>query len=553
MATLALEKLTCPKCGHQASGVKPGNRCPQEDGYALVDPGALVRAGSDPFLGRVLCGRYPLIDVLGAGGMGAVYQAIQEPVGRIVAIKVIRPDAKDQDPGVVARFQREARATARLEHENVVSLYDHGQDEDGTLFLVMEYLRGATLSTVLRARRVLPPDAAVAIMCPVLSALDAAHEVGIVHRDLKPDNIMLVPNREGDERVKVLDFGVAKLVAGEKDNVHTRQNLLLGTPLYMSPEVAIGEGVTASVDLYAAGVILYEMLTGMVPFTGATPYAVLTMHATVPPLPFTPSLAVPAALEAVVMRALAKRPAERFPSAKAMSEALRLSIGGVPVAAAGLRLSGGITRPSSEREPHLPPTLLSTSSQMSGQRPTGDLTGPVQRGRGRTILLLAAAASVLGGGGWFLFGGGSHPSPPSSPEAVSPPPAAVAPPLPEAAARGPSVPSHPMPTPHVPPSEPGMVPPSSAAPAESSVSRRAADQAPSNPVPSMVPASLALRPSAGPPPAPQSAAGSQSARPKAARAPSFSPPAPAPPAPSTAATSSSPPPTRVERHKVHIQ
>jgi serine/threonine-protein kinase len=398
MATAVMEKLVCPHCGHTAAGVKPGYRCPREDGYALVDPDALARAGKDPFLGRVLQGRYPLLALIGGGGMGAVYKAIQEPVGREVAIKVIRPEALHQDPGVVGRFQREARATARLEHENVVTLYDHGQDEDGTMFLVMELLRGQTLTSVLRARKVLPASEAVAVARPVLSALAAAHEMGLVHRDLKPENIMLVLNRDGEERVKVLDFGVAKVFSGEKDDVRTRANLVLGTPLYMSPEQAIGQGIGPASDLYAVGVVLYEMLTGAVPFNGETAYAVLDCHRNVPPRPFVPTLGVPAALEAAVMRALSKAAADRYASAREMSAALRTSLGG-GAGDSSLRVSGGVAPIAPPAgEPDLPATVMSPSSQLAGQLPTG--SEPAARaGRGTLWAAALVLLLVLGAAG----------------------------------------------------------------------------------------------------------------------------------------------------------
>lgn len=421
MATAVMEKLVCPHCGHTAAGVKPGYRCPRDDGYALVDPAAAALAGNDPLLGRVLQGRYPLLSLIGGGGMGAVYKAIQEPVGREVAIKVIRPEALQQDPGVVARFQREARATARLEHENVVTLYDHGQDEDGTMFLVMELLRGQTLSAVLRARKGLPPAEAVSVARPVLSALAAAHEMGLVHRDLKPENIMLVLNRDGEERVKVLDFGVAKVLSGENDDVRTQANLVLGTPRYMSPEQAIGQGIGPASDLYAVGVILYEMLTGAVPFTGATPYAVLELHRNAQPRPFLPALGVPPALEAVVMKALSKGAADRPASAREMSAALRASLGVAPVENA-LHVSVGLAPLANlAGEPNLPPTVMSPSSQLAGQMSTGTTSGATASvSRSALMAVGVAVLSGLGFAWWWATRQETGPSAPPARAVVEP-------------------------------------------------------------------------------------------------------------------------------------
>ncbi len=235
MATQILTKLICPSCGNAATGVKPGTRCPMDDGYVLVDAQLRARYASDPMLGRVLADKYALIGVIGQGGMGSVYVGVHESVGREVAVKVIR---RLEGPGadqLRGRFAREAKAIGRLSHDNLVTLFDYGEDQDGTLYLVMEFLRGQSLGARLRALGALSPVDAVVVTCQILAAISEAHELGLVHRDLKPENIILVPMKDGTERVKVLDFGIAKAVSGGDDTVETRQGIVLGTPRTWPP------------------------------------------------------------------------------------------------------------------------------------------------------------------------------------------------------------------------------------------------------------------------------------------------------------------------------
>ncbi len=418
MSTTVLPRLECPRCGHVAAGVRPGTACPHDDGFVLVDPAERVRAGDDPLLGRLLSGRYAILGLLGRGGMGAVYTGLQLSVSREVAIKVILPDAR-RSPEIAARFGREARALARLSHENVVVLFDHGQDDDGTLYLVMERLRGETLGEMLRRRRGLPVDEAVRILRPVLSALGAAHRLGLVHRDLKPDNIMLVPGDTGQPRVKVLDFGIVKAMEADLGTLQTAGSIVLGTPLYMSPEQAVGTGVGPATDLYAAGVILYQMLAGAPPFGGETPYAVLECHrhAAVPPLP--PERAIPAAIETIVRRALEKAPAARFADAEEMTRALEAAT--APAAAGpstGVRVSADAATLDAVPDP--PPTLIVASDDDSSVLSAQRTSQPLERSETRRLSRgwLVAALALVGAG--FVVSRFAGSEPPSSP-----PPAAV--------------------------------------------------------------------------------------------------------------------------------
>ena len=229
--------------------------CPN-DGARLI---RLADRG-DQLLGRVLDGRYQIIDRLGKGGMGVVYRAIQLSVDREVAVKVV--DARlAHDLGAAKRFLREARLASRLSQPSVVGVYDFGQTEDGVLYLVMELLRGHTLAAELVGGRRFTLRRAAGIAIQLCDALEAAHTQGIIHRDLKPGNIVVLDDPPGRDLIKVLDFGLAKSLA-ESETKATDTGLVVGTPRYMAPEIILGERPTAQSDLYAVGVILGELATG---------------------------------------------------------------------------------------------------------------------------------------------------------------------------------------------------------------------------------------------------------------------------------------------------
>jgi tetratricopeptide (TPR) repeat protein len=278
----------------------------------------------DPLLGQRLGGRYRLGAVLGRGGMGTVYRATREDTGDEVAVKVLRHELASA-PDARARFEREARAVGRLDHPGCVTVTDFGDDpEGGHYYLVMELAPGEPLSRRL-ARGPLSPVAAALVADGVLAALAHAHAHGIVHRDLKPENIMVGPLGEHGGVVKILDFGVARL-DGEPEGGRgaTLPGLVLGTPHYLSPEQCLGEPGDARSDLYAVGVLLYEMVTGRRPFDAATPRELYAQHIgrdPQPPSQLAPSDIAPA-LDVLIMRALAKSPSERFASAEEMRNAL---------------------------------------------------------------------------------------------------------------------------------------------------------------------------------------------------------------------------------------
>jgi serine/threonine protein kinase len=308
------------------------NTLPRSEPRPLVAPAVswnvrIAPTTKDPLCGRTIAGdKYVLESVIGTGAMGIVFKGTHRELGRTVAIKVLNPRWRD-DPDSLAVFKTEARAASLLEHANVARLYDYGQEEDGLVYIVMEYLSGYTLGSVLDARKRLTIPRAVDIVMQVCSALAAAHEHGIVHRDVKPDNIVLVPAQDDEgqptEIVKVCDFGIAALGTARDPN----DDRTGGTPEYMAPEQARGANVTPAADVYAAGVVLYEMVTGEVPFKADAPYRVLIKHANEPPRP--PSELVPGlapAIEAVILRALEKAPERRFQSARDMRAELRKAL-----------------------------------------------------------------------------------------------------------------------------------------------------------------------------------------------------------------------------------
>ena len=267
-------------------------------------------------VGRVIANRYRIESLVGAGAIGAVYKATHVDLPRTFAIKVLHPHFRT-DAQLLSSFRTEARAASLLDHPNVTVVHDFGEEPDGLVYIVMEYLAGTNLQAVLDAERRIEPRRAIGIMAQVCSALSAAHERGIVHRDVKPDNIMLVPSRDDEgrpfEMVKVCDFGIAALETGEVRGAASGQ-WTAGTPEYMAPEQSQGRADARS-DIYACGIVLYEMVTGRPPFVGDTPAATLAKHMT--ELPRRPSEIAPGitpALEAVILCAIEKLSSRRFPT-----------------------------------------------------------------------------------------------------------------------------------------------------------------------------------------------------------------------------------------------
>ncbi len=318
-------------------------------------------AGSSGFIGREVAGRYRILAKLGEGGMGAVYRAEQISLKRTVALKVLRPELS-AEPGMVRRFNAEAELAAKLSHPNTVTLFDFGQDADGSLFIAMEYLEGRSLREVLTREGPLSPGRALAISEQLCASLADAHSRGIVHRDLKPDNVMLVKRGRATDVARVLDFGIAKLRDEQTDGANrpmTRAGDLLGTPQYMAPEQIRGETVDARTDIYALGAMLYEMVTGRLPFEGPTLMSILSKHLTempVPPRDRRPDLRISPTLNQLVMDALDKDPARRPATMDAFADRLaRLVVEVGPRSDAPVGAAGAAGFPPPPALPDSPP------------------------------------------------------------------------------------------------------------------------------------------------------------------------------------------------------
>lgn len=304
----------CPKCGREFASNE--RVCP-DDGSLLDDT---VRE-EDRVTGKTLDAKYRIEGFLKRGGMGAVYRGTHLMLGKPVAIKLIKPELVSSKE-VVERFLREARAAAQLAHPNIVTVHDLGQTTDGTLYIAMELVDGRSLKEIIQKEGPWEPARAVRLGKAIARALALAHRKGVVHRDLKPQNIMVSRDADGEEIPKLLDFGIARTLEPDTPAL-TSTGVVLGTPHYMSSEQAKGLPADARSDLYALGIILYEMLAGRVPFDDTSIPSLLVKHMSEPPAPPTsvrPS--IPRGLEAVVLRCLEKEPDARYQTAEALIEAL---------------------------------------------------------------------------------------------------------------------------------------------------------------------------------------------------------------------------------------
>lgn len=298
----------CTICGAKWRG--DPSVCPL-DGGSLEDL-------PDALLARTIAGRYVVTERIGAGGMGTVYRARHEIVGRDVAIKFLAPELA-LDATSRSRFLREAKAANRINHEHIIDITDYGETQDGLVYLVMEFLDGRPLGDAIDEGR-FPAFRAVDVARQIAYALARAHELDVIHRDIKPDNVYLLERPGGGDFVKLLDFGLAKM----KGEIRlTASGAVFGTPEYMAPEQARGKPLTGKADLYALGCVLYEMLTGSPPFDGPTPDLILSHISAVPPVPSELVPNIPPDLDAIVLRLLAKEPDDRYADAHHLGEELR--------------------------------------------------------------------------------------------------------------------------------------------------------------------------------------------------------------------------------------
>ena len=355
-ASLAAGLQFCGNCGRALSAADPTE----------------VADASDPWLGRVVDGRYRVQARLGTGGMGVVYKVEHLHLGKTAAMKVLSPETAAK-PEMIRRFRLEAQSVSKLNHPNIVQTFDFGQS-DGALYLVMEYIKGDDLSSLLRREGPWSFARAARFFAQVCSGLTEAHEAGIVHRDLKPENLMLVRRREGVEHAKVLDFGLAKLrERGPNERAISTGGQVIGTPYYMAPEQVRGEDLDARADIYSLGATLYRVLTGEPPFDAPSPMSVLSKHLTddvVPPRSRAPARALPIDADRIVLRAMAKSVEDRYASAAEVQEDLEraLTAPGVAttsVATVALRKSTAVARAAGEAPTlslGIPPTRSGTTA-----------------------------------------------------------------------------------------------------------------------------------------------------------------------------------------------
>jgi serine/threonine-protein kinase len=356
--------------------------------------------------GQSIDGRYRLIRKVGEGGMGEVYEAEGIHNGKTVAIKILH-GSRATDPTLDARLAREARATSRIDHPNVVRVEDFGRDPGGHLYMAMEWLDGATLDEHLEDGP-MEPDRAIAITRQICAGLQAAHDIGLVHRDLKPANVFLVDHGQPGERVVLVDFGIAKLIGDDAHSALTEQGTFVGTPYYVAPEQALGEPIDSRADLYALGAMLYEMLTGRPPFEASSVMGVLQQHIEATPRPPSRGRSdqLPA-LDALVLRCMAKRPDDRFASVAEVS-ALLDQLESRPASASLAEEIGTVPRHVAEPNP-------GPSSSRSMVRAIG--VSPARRVLALLIILglLAGAAAAV----WVFFGARGDDSPATEPVRTS--------------------------------------------------------------------------------------------------------------------------------------
>ncbi len=392
----------------------------------------MTQAGEqDPLVGQVVAGKYRIVRLLGEGGMGCVYMA-EQMLGtstRKVALKTLHKHLS-HDPHIKARFDREAGTVAALEHPNTIQVYDFGAMEDGTLYLVMEFVQGNSVADLLEKEGPMPPARVENIMRQVCGSLEEAHGHGIVHRDLKPDNVVLTERAGQKDWVEVLDFGIAKRSSEHDPNEAklTQQGMVLGTPPYMSPEQFTGQPIDSRSDIYALGVMAYEMLTGRLPWQANTAWEWASKHMTEPPTPLDSQplgAHVPPAMRSAIQRALAKNKDERFGSVKEFFEAFSGKHGAeaalpapIPGRAkteigAPMPMMGGMGGPA------VTPGAFAAPAPGPGPGPAAVPPGPMHSARdgakkgpgGLVIGLGVLAVLLLGGGAAALALRGNKPKP----------------------------------------------------------------------------------------------------------------------------------------------
>jgi eukaryotic-like serine/threonine-protein kinase len=361
----------------------------------------------DPLIGQVLSGRFEIVEPIGIGGMGRVYKAIQRPLDRTVALKVLNPRYDgSKDPGFEKRFFFEASMTARLKHPNTITVHDYGRTDEGVYYIAMEYVEGETLQQLGQREGPLAWDRVLNLGAQIARAVREAHQLGLVHRDLKPANIMLLPDGGGGEVVKVLDFGLVKSFLVERPRLAapaapeiTQAGVLLGSPLYMAPEQAKNE-VDPRTDIYSLGVLLFQAIAGRTPFQGRDSIEIIVKHIRERPPRLAELAEVPAEVDALVMKCLEKAPAARFQSMDQLLEAMRVATGGQ--ATSGAFVDPRSSASGAERRAAVPVTATQPTARgprlEAGERPAPvelAATGPHRHAR--TGVALGAVLVTVGG------------------------------------------------------------------------------------------------------------------------------------------------------------
>jgi len=359
----------------------------------------------DPFIGRdILNGQFQILQKIGSGGMGAVYKALQSDMNRMVGVKILHPKLANRKD-LVSRFRREARAMSQLTHPNTVKVFLYGELDDGSLYIIMEFLEGKNLNQTVRTEGPFPIERALPILMQACGALDEAHRAGIIHRDLKPENIFLVQSEALHDYPKLLDFGLAKV--GERQMrpgsiMLTQEGMVFGTPEFMSPEQAQGKPLTPASDVYSLAVILYEVLTGKLPFDAKSAMDFIQLHVIGKPVPLNqrvPGRTFPLLLEQIMDRALAKRPEARFSSAAELATALQAVMHGATELPPQLGGKSGETTARLASRAQQDGHALANQSPASGPLPSPALASLplVTRRPARTSvpLLLGVAAAFL--------------------------------------------------------------------------------------------------------------------------------------------------------------
>jgi serine/threonine-protein kinase len=417
--------FVCSRCHEE---VAAGRFCPSCGAPA---PAPAEGAPDDPYVGRTLAGKFLVNRLLGAGGMGQVYLATHLTLDRPVALKLLHP-AFRADRGMAQRFHREARAASKLSHPNCIGILDFGTAEDGTLFIAMELLGGRTLAALVQQEFPLGERRVIHIVAQVLTALAAAHAAGVIHRDLNLANVMVEDRLDEHDFVKVLDFGIAKITELDVDQKLTGTGVVCGTPGYMSPEQARGDPLDARSDLYSVGIILYELLTGQLPFESRSPMGLLAKHlmeTPQPPRERRPDLAISPALDALVVRTLAKNRDDRPASALELKALLLACEPGAATAAPRPVSSSATTvldpaalqQAALESARSLPTIAVPPRSPAPAHPAATPAPPPATRRRAAVAAAVLAGVALAGASGALLARSGRAPGAPAGPGSADAP------------------------------------------------------------------------------------------------------------------------------------